>query len=173
MRLQIEAGEADLKTPVYPRSATVQIVTISVRRRTEEGARQDRGPREARVLLGLGFQIGDEPKFCLKRGADLLSRFVLGVAPKLARQESLDAGLDGGVDDLGLFLRGHGVDRGHDGILTLEGVGEGGCGVVGLDNLDIGGEGGFGFRAREDGDVEVGVEQAFEDARTQISSGLS
>lgn len=75
--------------------------------------------------------------------ADVLGGLVRGVATEFTREVSLDARLDGGIDDLGLHGQGGTGEGGDDCILAFEDLDQRSFGVVGLDDLDVGGELGF------------------------------
>ncbi len=120
---------------------------------TKEGSSGDRTPGEGRVLVGLLLQIVDDGRLGGKDGTDLLAILVGAVTTPLAGQETLDTGLDGGVDDR--LLIDHAEERRDDGILAFELLDQLGFRVVGLDDLDVAGEGGVGLLAAEGGDVEL------------------
>lgn len=101
--------------------------TWSTAHPVEEKTCPNTGPREARVRLGLLDQVVDRRRLGLEPVAEDLALQVASVEAVLGRDETLDAGGGGGVDERVLRAGdddGDGRDGGDDGVLADEGGGE-------------------------------------------------
>jgi len=101
---------------------------------------------------------------------------IQGVAAEFGRDETLDTGSDGGVEEGALVGEVAVVEGGNDGVLAFQRINDGArAGVVYGADGDSGGEGGRGsaIGARKGGNVEfVGGEEGFDEGGAEVARCL-